>query len=145
MFSCTKKDKKSPTKQQPLISLLAMDKDEPGSFPLTLHWTLVTEVLQEEEIKRLPQAPAPPSSMYPITWLPLGRKCHMQRYLYVLLYTAINPKQLLCIISCAQFRCDLHPCHSSRQHFCTVFFYENIMQIFNHWLSRFLPWGVFFG
>lgn len=45
MFSCTKKDKKLPSKQQPLILLLAIDKDEAGSFPLTLHWTLVTEVL----------------------------------------------------------------------------------------------------
>lgn len=66
--------------------------------------------------------PTTSSSRYHITWLPLGRKCHMQRYLYVLLYTAINPRQLLCIISHAQARCDLHPCHSSGQHFCTVFF-----------------------
>lgn len=45
----------------------------------------------------------------------------MQRNLYVLPCTAINPKQLLSIIS-AQARCELHPCHSSGQHFCTVFF-----------------------
>lgn len=56
MFSCTEKDKKLPSKQNALIALLAMGKDEPRSFPLTLPWKLVTELLLEEEIRRLKQA-----------------------------------------------------------------------------------------
>lgn len=128
---CAEISKKPPSKQQSLISLSALGKEEPYSFSLETG----DRTAAERGSNGCPKGHTTAQTHHTI-WLTLCRKFHTQRYPYGLLYIAINPTQLLSITSQAQIRCKLYPCHSSGQHYCTAFFLkmEGKYLVCSHWL-----------